>query len=216
MQQQHPKVIFFDAVGTLFGVKGSVGQVYAERARRFGVMVSVEPLDQAFLQSFQAAGAPAFSTASVSELQANEFAWWMAVTQQTFQQAGVLSQFSDFTAFFTDLYAYFATAAPWTLYADVRPSLERWKQLGVELGIISNFDSRLYSVLHALDLATFFSSVTISTEVGAAKPNPKIFQAALHKHSQPPETTWHIGDRYDEDYEAARAVGIRGIWLRRA
>jgi len=50
---QRPKVIFFDAVGTLFGVKGSVGKVYSEMAQRFGVQVSDSTLDQAFLRSFQ-------------------------------------------------------------------------------------------------------------------------------------------------------------------
>jgi len=48
---QRPKVIFLDAVGTLFWVKGSVGKVYSEMAERFGVEASA--LDQAFLQSFQ-------------------------------------------------------------------------------------------------------------------------------------------------------------------
>jgi len=44
---QRPKVIFLDAVGTLFGVKGSVGKVI-EMAQRFGVQVSDSTLDQAF------------------------------------------------------------------------------------------------------------------------------------------------------------------------
>lgn len=35
-----PKVIFLDAVGTLFGVKGSVGTVYSQIAQDFGVEVS--------------------------------------------------------------------------------------------------------------------------------------------------------------------------------
>ena len=40
-----PKVIFLDAVGTLFGVKGSVGEVYREIAADFGVDVAASVLD---------------------------------------------------------------------------------------------------------------------------------------------------------------------------
>ncbi|WP_254721968.1 HAD-IA family hydrolase [Kovacikia minuta] len=80
---------------------------------------------------------------------------------------------------------------------------------------MSNFDSRLYSVLQSLELANFFSSVTISSEAGAAKPDPQIFAIALQKHQCPPELAWHIGDSYEEDYQAARAAGLRGVWVKR-
>ncbi|MBW4696001.1 MAG: HAD family hydrolase [Lyngbya sp. HA4199-MV5] len=211
----HPQVIFLDAVGTLFGVKSSVGTVYAEVAQQFGVEVSAAALNQAFLQSFRAAGSPAFDTVDQAELQEREFAWWLTIATNTFKQAGVWHQFSDFDEFFAALYAHFATAAPWVVYPDVKPALERWQRMGIPLGLLSNFDSRLYSVLESLALAPFFTSVTLSTQVGAAKPDPKIFSIALQKHDCLPNAAWHIGDSFEEDYQAAKAVGMRGIWLRR-
>jgi putative hydrolase of the HAD superfamily len=208
-------VIFLDAVGTLFGVKGSVGEIYAEVAQRFGVVVPAMTLNQSFLQSFRAAGMPAFGDTDRAEIPAREFEWWLAIATNTFQQVGVLEQFPDFAEFFAVLYAHFATAAPWVVYPDVLPALKRWQQLRVPLGILSNFDSRLYAVLEALALADFFESVTISTEVGAAKPDPRVFAIALQKHNCLPSGAWHIGDSFEEDYQAAKAVGMRGIWLRR-
>lgn len=210
-----PKIIFLDAVGTLFGVKGSVGEVYAEVAQRFGVTVAAAALNRSFFQSFRAAGMPAFGGIDRTERQAREFEWWLAIVTQTFQQANALHQFPDFADFFAALYAHFATAAPWVVYPDVRSALERWQRMGVTLGILSNFDSRLYAVLQSLDLATFFASVTLSTEVGAAKPDPKIFAIALQKHNCLPHAAWHIGDSFEEDYQAAKKAGMRGIWLRR-
>lgn len=50
--------------------------------------------------------------------------------------------------------------------------------MGIELGIVSNFDSRIYSVLQGLELKGFFSSVTIATQVGIGKPDGKIFVIA--------------------------------------
>jgi len=92
---QRPKVIFLDAVGTLFG-KGSVGKVYSEMAQRFGVQVSDSTLDQAFLRSFPAAPPPIFPGTPADEIPECEFEWWNIVALCTFQQAGVLDQFSDF------------------------------------------------------------------------------------------------------------------------
>ncbi len=212
---QRPKVIFLDAVSTLFGVKGSVGELYGDMAKQFGVEVSAEALEREFIKSFQAAPLPIFPGIEPQNIPKHEFEWWQSVSLHTFEQAGVLNQFSDFSAFFTQLYNYFATAEPWFVYPDVYPVLKNWQQLGIELGVLSNFDSRLYSVLEALDLSQFFTSITISTEVGAAKPNPQIFAAALKKHNSLAQSALHIGDSWQEDYQGAIAAGLKAIWLKR-
>jgi putative hydrolase of the HAD superfamily len=157
----------------------------------------------------------AFPDAESTEIPAKEYGWWKAIAEKTFDEVGQREQFEDFDDFFADLYAYFAGADPWVVYPDAYHSLERWRAKGIELGVISNFDSRIYTVLDALALADFFSTVTTSAEVGAAKPDPKIFAAALEKHDCDPAEAWHVGDSYEDDYEGARAAGMRGIWLRR-
>lgn len=215
MQTQTPKVIFLDAVGTLFGIEGSVGQIYAEIAQKFGVQAQPEALNTAFIQHFKAASAMAFPHLDPTQVPAKEYDWWQTIAAKTFQTTGYWEQFDDFAGFFAALYAYFAGAAPWFVYPDTYQSLERWRNQGIELGVISNFDSRIYTVLDSLVLADFFTSVTISTEVGAAKPDPLVFATALKKHGCAPSEAWHIGDSYTEDYQGACAVGIRGIWLRR-
>ncbi|MBV8886509.1 MAG: HAD family hydrolase [Chroococcidiopsidaceae cyanobacterium CP_BM_RX_35] len=209
------KVIFLDAVGTLFGVKGSVGEVYSRLAQGFGVEVSAEDLNQAFVQSFRAAPPPVFPGTKLQEIPEHEFEWWRVIALHTFQQVGVLDQFADFSAFFAELYTHFATAEPWFIYPDVRPALEKWQRLGIELGVLSNFDSRLYSVLQALELAEFFSSITTSTEVGAAKPDSQIFTVGLQKHNCPAKAAWHVGDSWKEDYQGAKAAGLFAVWLKR-
>jgi putative hydrolase of the HAD superfamily len=212
---EQPRVIFFDAVGTLFGVKGSVGEIYGNLARQFGVEVDPVTLNHAFFQSFKAAPAMAFPGVDAAAIPRHEYDWWEAIAAQTFQQAGAFARFANFSEFFAALYAHFATADPWFVYADVWDALHYWRDRGIELGVLSNFDTRLHVVLPVLGLAEFFTSVTISTEVGAAKPNPRVFQAALAKHHCAPEWAWHIGDSFKEDYEGAKAAGLRAVWLKR-
>ncbi len=210
-----PKVIFLDAAGTLFGVRGSVGQVYGRLASRCGVEVSAEALNRALFESFKASAPACFPGAEPAEIPQQEFQWWLTVARNSFEGAGVLNQFANFDSFFAELYDHFATAEPWFVYPDVRPALERWQQQGIQLGVLSNFDSRLRPVLRALDLAEFFTSVTVSTEVGAAKPDAQIFAAALQKHDCSAEAALHIGDSYKEDWLGATRAGLRGVWLNR-
>ncbi|MCY7383507.1 MAG: HAD-IA family hydrolase [Microcoleus sp. CAN_BIN18] len=209
------KVIFLDAAGTLFDVRGSVGEVYQKLAKNFGVAVKSEDLNAAFFQSFASASPMAFPGIEAAKIPQLEFEWWLTVSAKAFQIAGVFNQFSDFPKFFAELYAHFATAAPWFVYPDVLPALNRWQKQGIELAVVSNFDSRLYPVLKALNLAEYFTSVTISTEVGAAKPQSQIFTVALQKHNCLAENVLHIGDSFKADYCGAKTAGLKAIWLNR-
>ena len=210
-----PQVIFLDAVGTLFGVRGTVGEIYSRFADEVGVSVDPEVLNTTFIDSFLAAPRAAFPGVDDAEIPEHEFAWWQAIAQRSFAKAGVLDQFTDFEVFFQPLFDHFATTEPWIVYPEVPQVLEQWQRQGIELGIVSNFDSRLHQVLKVLDLGDFFTSVTISTAVGAAKPHRDIFAAALAKHECKPQHAVHIGDSWQEDYQGAIALGLKGVWLNR-
>lgn len=212
---KQPKVILLDAVGTLFGVRGSVGEVYSAIADQFGVKVPAETLNKAFYQAFAASSPPIFPGNDPEEIPQCEFEWWRVIALRTFQQAGVLDEFADFTDFFDYLYHHFATEQPWFIYPDVIPALSAWRRIGIQLGVLSNFDSRLHLVLKALKLEEYFTSVTVSTITGIAKPNPEIFAKALEKHFCDAEDAWHIGDSFKEDYQGAKAAGLRAILVER-
>ncbi len=214
-KEKRPKVIFVDAVGTLFGVRGGVGQVYSNVATTFGVTIDPEELNKAFIESWQGAPPMAFPDVGAEDLHRREFQWWGNIALQTFGKVGAMQQFKDFPAFFAYLYDYFATAEPWFLYDDTLAALQFWRSEGVELGVISNFDTRIHPVLESLGLTDFFRSVTISTEVGAAKPSPQVFLKALEKHGCSAREAWHVGDSLKEDYEGARGVGMHGVLIQR-
>lgn len=209
------EVIFLDAVGTLFGVRDSVGSAYQKIARQFGVNACNEALNQAFFQSFMNASPMAFPGVEMTQISQCEYDWWKAIAVETFNQVGVLEKFTDFEAFFLALYEYFKTHEPWLVYPEVKSTLEKWQNQGFKLAVLSNFDSRLHEVLKALGLGDFFSSVTISTEVGFAKPDLGIFTAALQKYEVSPQNVLHIGDSFQADYCGAKNAGINAIWLDR-
>ena len=212
---EKPSVIFFDAVGTVFGVQEGVGMQYAQCADRVGVIVSAAALESAFYAAFKAAGPSVFPLASGDMIPKLESEWWRSVVFDTFNSVGVVNQFESFDRFFEDVFQYFATAEPWIVYPETIAVLGSLQSLGIPIGIVSNFDSRLHSVLRSLSLTQYFQSVTISTEVGSAKPSGKIFTTALSKHACEASQAWHVGDSFKDDFEAAIAMGLRGIWVDR-
>lgn len=210
-----PQVIFLDAVGTIFGVKNSVGYVYSQLAKKYGVNQNAQVINNCFYEAFKNSPPLAFDTRNEEEIKDLEFQWWQIVTYNTFNQDNAISQFTDFNAFFLELYHYFKTSQPWVIYPDVILTLHHWQKQGIELGIISNFDTRIYDVLDNLNLRQYFSTITISSLTGVAKPNPNIFLTALAKHHCQPENAWYIGDSIKEDYWGGKSVGIQSFWLNR-
>jgi putative hydrolase of the HAD superfamily len=205
-------VIFLDAVGTIIGVRDGVGEIYSEFAQKFGVVCDPVQVSAAFYQEFKMAEPCVFPAATSSEIPEQEYQWWRSINQRTFTRLGKIADFANFEGFFAELYAYFATAAAWEVYPDTLTALDRWQQQGLTLSILSNFDTRLYQVLDALDLRKYFSSINLSTVVGAAKPDPVIFQQALDQHHCLASNAWHIGDSELEDYQGASAAGLTA-WL---
>jgi len=208
-----PKVIFLDAMGTLFDLHQSVGEIYQQFAVRYGVEVAAASLEKAFIESFKSSPGLAFPAKELAVIKQQEFDWWKQVVATTFKQLEALDKFTDFDAFFTEIYLYFGTKEPWHILPDTKESLTRWRERGIELGVISNFDSRLMGVLNHLDIDHFFTSITISSIAGFAKPADNIFQIALSKHNFTSSQAWHIGDSLTDDYQGAKNAGLTAFWL---
>jgi putative hydrolase of the HAD superfamily len=209
--QPAPGLIFFDAMGTLFDLRQSLGDIYGAVAAGYGVKAEPEALTRSFFQAFASAPPLAFGDCSPAELNQRERDWWRGVVRNTF--AGAV--FSDFDAFFTELYDYFADPAPWRVYEDVPPTLEYWRDQGVPLVVLSNFDSRLTFILTGLGLRDYFAQVVVSSHCVAAKPDPRIFQQALAPWDLNPSQVWHLGDSFGADYQGAQKAGLQAFWLQR-
>lgn len=212
---KRPKVLFFDAAGTLFDVKGSVAEVYLSYAAKYGVKQTEDQLvniRSAFTRAFRDAPPPVFATNDPQEIKRCERLWWFDIVHNVFYRVGMFERFDDY---FEEIFEAFAGPAHWTLYPDTVEVLTRLKHRGVELGIVSNFDTRLFGVLRGLGIAELFDTVTISSLAHAAKPSPRIFQVAMDQHIVEPDECWHVGDSPSDDVEGARKAGLHALLLDR-
>ena len=69
--------------------------------------------------------------------------------------------------------------------------------------------------LRVLGIEDRFDVVVVSGEIGFAKPDPRVFDAALSSLGVAAEGTWHVGDNPDTDVAGARAAGLVAVWLNR-
>jgi len=211
------KVVFFDVAGTLIRVRDGVGAQYARVAARFDVTADPATLAREFPRAFRAAPPMAFPGAPASTVPQREREVWRGIVREVFAGAGALPQFAPgaFDAYFDAVYRHFEEATVWEVFSDVEPTLEALRARGCTLGIVSNFDSRVVRILEGLGLAAWFASVTLSSVVGATKPDPAIFARALARHGVGPAQALHVGDAPEEDADGARAAGLGAVLIDR-
>jgi putative hydrolase of the HAD superfamily len=207
-----PAGLLLDAMGTLIGLRRSVGCLYAEVAAEHGLELDPEPLDHAFAEAYGAAAPLSFPAVSAQHLEQAERHWWQQRIEATFSAVGVQPLPIGLGS---DLFDRFATPEPWGIYPEVLAALKRWRGQGLRLAVVSNFDRRLHDLLERLGLRDLLDLVLVSSEVGSAKPEPGMLLHALEQLDLRPEQAWHIGDSR-ADTAAAAAAGMRCLKLERA
>ena len=100
-------------------------------------------------------------------------------------------------------------------FADAPAALADARSRGVAVVAVSNWDATLPSVLEQTGLAQHLDAAVSSAVVGAAKPDPAVFRAALAAAGCAPAPAFHVGDSPDGDVEGARAAGVRVTLLDR-
>jgi putative hydrolase of the HAD superfamily len=198
------RAVLFDAAETLFTTRGSVGEIYAGVARHFGSQATPAAIQAAFARHFRGSG-----PVSVED----QKRWWKAVVYRVFNDVGMVE---NFDAFFDRLYDQFRNSEGWVLFPETRDVLEKLKSLDFKLGVISNFDTRLYSVLDDLRIRSFFDSVTTSSEAGFSKPDRRIFNTAVSSLGLPNSNILMVGDHPQDDVEAALRAGLSAVLVDRS
>ena len=209
---RRPKGLLLDAMGTLIGLRRSVGSTYAAFAAEHGLTVEAPAINAVFPRLFRAAPPLAFPGLEGEALLEAEQAWWVALIEGCLQACGHEGPLPEGLG--PALFAYYASAEPWQVYEDVAEHLQRWRSAGLKLAVVSNFDQRLHGLLEQLELAPLLDAVVVSSAVGAAKPDPRPFTRALELLALPADAAWHIGDS-PEDEAGARAAGLHCVLIQR-
>lgn len=206
-----PRGLLLDAMGTLIGLRQSVGEGYAAVAADQGLALDAAAIDREFPALYRQAPPLAFPGLEGRALRQAETDWWGALIAAVLQRIGAAPPPAELTA---ALFDHYSRAEAWRVYDDVPRHLRRWHAAGLKLAVVSNFDGRLPALLEHLGLAQWLDAVVISSTAGAAKPDPAPFRQALCCLGLPARQVWHVGDS-PEDVAGARAAGLACVCVRR-
>lgn len=101
-----------------------------------------------------------------------------------------------------------------SLESDVHPCLEKLRGR-FRLGVIANQPSAVRGALERDGLSGYFEAWGLSDDLGLHKPDPRLFEAALHEAGIEAGRAAMVGDRLDYDVRPARQVGMHTVWVLR-
>ncbi|KAG2217814.1 hypothetical protein INT45_005415, partial [Circinella minor] len=188
------RLVTLDAYNTLFKPKGSLSAQYAQEAVKHGIHVTKAAVSQNFGESYksQLERAPFYGL----QLGMSTRQWWEELVYATFLGAGASKKDLDpvFNDLFNSLYTRFMTAEGYTTFPDVRRTLIQLRKRGFQMGVISNSDERVLSVMKSLELNDYFDFVLPSCMAGYEKPEVQIFEKACDITGVRPDEALHVGD----------------------
>jgi len=77
------------------------------------------------------------------------------------------------------------------------------------LGALTNGNANIYKT----DAAEYFDFAFLAEDIGASKPHPDMFQAALKQAGVAAQDIIHVGDDPEHDIQGARNMGMHTIWV---
>ncbi|GLH04480.1 Rhythmically expressed gene 2 protein [Gryllus bimaculatus] len=202
------QLVTFDATGTLMKFRISPPEQYAIVGSMYGVEVNVKDITSNFKLNWKLLNKEHPNFGKMSGLGWEK--WWYELVCRTFRASTTRNSFLEASKL--DLIAQhlikgYSSGSYYELYPHVKEVMENLQKQKIILGVLSNNDERLISVLEHLGLLPYFNFVFTSYNVGYEKPHCEIFQKALQCSKVLPEHALHVGNSPVLDYFAAIKCG---------
>lgn len=207
------KAVLFDFAGTLLMPRAADELVF-EAARTLGLDLAAEDLRQ-LADDYMAAGVPGGPYPSAIPDHLVSLYERRDLSSDTHRAAylGLLSGVNHpHPAMPAAIYELILEPEGWVPYADAREVVEDLERRGVRVGLISNVGFDVRPILRGHGFEQLARSPTLSYEVGAMKPDPRIFRAALAALGSDAEETLMVGDHHEMD-RGGEALGIPTLIL---
>ena len=206
------RAVFFDLYDTLIGFDPPREVVQSRAMNPFGYVVDKEGIDAGYkmadaLMAEQTAQAPL--SALLAEAQSDFFSRYeQLVLRGAGHEVDLQISGEVWKAVRKQEYGF-------ALYEDVTPALDDLRSNGYVVGVITNMSRPGEDVAESMGFKDNVDFTISSMDVGASKPNPKMFQAALSRAGVAPNEAVHVGDQLETDIQGAVASGINPILIDR-
>jgi putative hydrolase of the HAD superfamily len=198
-----PSAVLLDALGTLVELETPWPHLADELAAR-GVVVGLEDARAAMLAEMD-----------YYRAHHDEASTWPALKDLRRRCAAVVQEQLATSLPLADVEDALLAAVRFRAYPEVPCVLEHLRAGGARLAVVSNWDVSLHDVLERTGLRALVDVVVISAVLGAAKPDPAIFCAALDRLGATASDAIHVGDSVEHDVAGARAAGVEAVLVAR-
>ena len=208
------KAVFFDWFNTLADFEPSRQELYSQAFRQFGIELSPKDVIRGILIAdryyFEENAKSPLGKRSPQE----QMEVYLHYPTSILTEAGVKAP-KELPLKVLMIVKEQFKGSTFVLFDDVLSALAALKQRNLILGLLTNATKDTISVHRKLGLEPYLNFVVTSEEVGADKPKPPIFLAALDRAGVNASEAVHIGDQYELDVVGARGVGINPILIDR-
>jgi putative hydrolase of the HAD superfamily len=209
------KAVFFDLGNTLLYFNGAWPQVFAQADRALLAELQAAGLDldaEDFLREFRAR-----LTAYFEEREAEFIEHTTAYVLMNLLAELGYPDVSEENVRPALERMYAVSQTHWHPEDDLIPTLDRLRQEGYRMGVISNAsdDADVQTLVDQGGIRPYIEIALSSAACGVRKPNPRIFQIALEQCGLQAGETVMVGDTLGADILGARNAGLFSIWITR-
>lgn len=223
LKPESPKVITFDAYNTLYAATLPIMEQYCLVAKKYNIIADPIQLTMKFPEVFKELKDRHPNYGKFTGITAVE--WWSKLITNIFQPLEMSKEAVE------EILVRFEGGQAYGVYPDVLEFLKeaKSKHPDVVLGIISNTDPIVYTLLQNLGLYEYFKPhIFLSYDLDLKKPSKEIFEYALENMAKTYPTLvedndletlrsrcWHIGDEAVNDMHGAEKAGWNGVLVDR-
>lgn len=201
--KQRYQTVIFDVGGTLVGFEDDAPFAeFLSRVKKPHRFISPADLRLSMLHTLSARRHEAVGLADDNDINN----WWRTIFDSLFPNdaEAALHMWELFKHSYFD-----------SLFTDTLPILNRLKALDVPISVVSNYGAHLIYTMYKLKIYDYFDFVIVSSLVGVAKPDPKIFEMAFEKAGVTAAEALYVGDNVTDDIEGANNVGMDAVLINR-
>lgn len=198
--------VFFDAVGTVLEPSPPVRRAYLQAGRRHGHEATETEVGHLFKTSFAQEEARD-RIHGLRTCEAREEERWRNIVSTT------LPGVRDLETCYQELHAHFGFPDAWRVLPGVSELFSLLTDLGISVGIASNFDSRLHGIIRSKPEFQGIRHVVVSSEIGWRKPAEAFFHHLAELADATPRRILMVGDDPENDVCGPQRIGMQAIMV---
>ncbi len=213
MADQRYTAVLFDFGGTLAQITPYWEYLYERACNEFGVQIErerIRPALRAGWDKYQTELGP--DHRSISGDAAAFWAGKREIQIARLRAAGITERIAEIAERVLTLDT---DPSMYELFPETHATLQALRERGLTLGIISNHEWELPSMIEALGINDLLAGVVTSARAGYRKPHPAIFAAAVRQFGVDPAHALYVGDEYWADIAGARRAGLDAVLIAR-